>query len=179
MRVDRLRFFCYVDHIGILGVSEEEVRGAMAKVVTTLESYGLATHDFVDSFVTQEILRIEIDGRMHRTTITPKRDHRHRRVLKWVLGRRAISGAVLEIIMGHITYSSMCYRPSLSIFSAVYKFIRAHHDHSAKIWKSVRSELQAFLGIMPMLQYRWDAQWSPNILCSDACLGGYGAVVGT
>ena len=62
VRFDRLRFFCYVDHIGILGLSEEEVRGAMAKVVTTLESYGLATHDFVDFCVTHEILTSRLMG---------------------------------------------------------------------------------------------------------------------
>ena len=176
--LDRGRFFCYVDNIGILGLTPDGVREAMAKVILTLEAHGLVTHDFVDACVVQEILGIELDGEKHRTRITPKRYSRLRKVLRWVLGRRKISGAMLEIIMGHITYSAMCYRPSLSIFSTVYKFIRAHHDHQAKIWKSVRAELQSFLGIMPLLQHSWHAQWSDQVLCTDACLGGYGAVMG-
>ena len=126
----------------------------MAKVIETLEAHGLVTHDFVDACVSQEILGIELDGGMHRKRITSKRYCRLRRVIRWLLGRRCVRGEVLEVIMGHVTYSSMCYRPALSIFSSVYKFIRSHHDHAAKIWRSVRSELQAFYGIMPLLQHR-------------------------
>ena len=88
----------------------------MAKVISTLEAHGLVTHDFVDSCVVQEILGVELDGARHRTRITPKRYSRLRKVLRWVLGRRNISGAMLEIIMGHITYSAMCYRASFAFY---------------------------------------------------------------
>ena len=43
----------------------------------------------------------------------------------------------------------------------------------------MRAELQTFFRIMLMLQHCWNADWSRDVLCTDACLGGYGAVVGS
>ena len=41
--VNRRRLFCYVDNIGIIGLSTQGVRDAMAKVTMTLEAHGLVT----------------------------------------------------------------------------------------------------------------------------------------
>ena len=51
---------------------------------------------------------------MQRTRVTTKRYCRIRVALRWLLGRKRTTGQVLEVIMGHLTYASMVYRPALA-----------------------------------------------------------------
>ena len=44
------------------------------------------------------------------------------------------------------------------------------------MWKSVISELTIFYNIMPLMQYSWSTTWSPHVLATGACLGGYRVV---
>ena len=105
--------------------------------------------------------------------MTTKRCCRIRVVLHQLLGRKVTTGQVLEVVMGHLTYAFMVYRPALAICSSVYKFVRASYTKPCRMWKSVILELILFYNIMPLMQYSWSTHWSSHVLATDACLGGY------
>eukprot|EP00972_Heterocapsa_arctica_P045046 6647697-Heterocapsa_arctica.AAC.1 len=42
------------------------------------------------------------------------------------------------------------------------------------VWPTVHDELQAFLGLLPLLESRWDLPWSEVVTATDASLDGWG-----
>eukprot|EP00973_Karenia_brevis_P009319 1261736-Karenia_brevis.AAC.1 len=46
------------------------------------------------------------------------------------------------------------------------------------MWKSVREELEAFYGLMPLLHSDWERRWSEQVTCYDASEFAAGVVDG-
>lgn len=91
-----------------------------------------------------------------------------------VLHRKRISGRILEVVLGHITFCCLCNRQLLCIFAAIYKFIRRNYYAPVPLWPAVRRELQTFRGLMIFLQSDWWRPWNDLVSSSDASLEGYG-----
>ena len=144
--LNRDRFFCYVDNIGVLGKDAAAVDVALNAIKDVLLQNGLLTHDHVTATTCQDILGIELDGKMHRTRVTTKRYCRIRAVLRWLLGRKRTTGQVLEVIMGHLTYASMVYRPALAIFFSL-------QIHSCFLHYTVPDVEERYLGAHYLLQH--------------------------
>ena len=45
----------------------------------------------------------------------------------------------------------------------------------APLWDSVRAELSAFRGLLPLLEADWCLRWAERVLAYDACESGMGA----
>ena len=142
---DDIRFFAYIDNIGVIGKSRVRVREQMQLLREALEAVGLATHDFADADHVQKVLGITLDGKRLRTRASPERYCRIRHLLRWLLRQKQVSGKMLEQVMGHLTYVSLVRRPLLSYFHTVYKYIRAQYQNeTSRLWASCRAELAAF-----------------------------------
>ncbi len=111
--------------------------------------------------------------------ITPERYHRLRQAIQGVLNRRKVSGRLLEVLIGHATFAGLTNRYTLSIFNVVYRFIRAHYDKPATLWRTAREELISFRGLMIYLHADWTRPWNPYVTSSDASLSGFGIVSST
>ena len=81
---------------------------------------------------------------------------------------------MMEAFIGHLTFAAMMNRSSLSCFSAVYAFSRAHYGEEVAIWPAARAELVAFKGLLPLLETSSDAPWSDYVTQSDASDSGWG-----
>ncbi|CAE8643896.1 unnamed protein product [Polarella glacialis] len=174
LRKEELLYFVYVDNIIIVGYAQDEVDRALGKVVEALNRVGLETHEEESAKPLAIALGIELDGVKRRTRLTDKRFWRLHAVLTWALRRKKLRGEQLEIILGHCTFAAMVNRNLLSVFSASYKFIRAKYLENCGLWKSVRSELEAFLGLLPLLESSWGGTWCNGVYACDSSGRGFG-----
>ncbi len=55
-------------------------------------------------------------------------------------------GQQLEVLLGHATFFGMLDRKILSVFSSVYKFVKAKHLVNCRLWNSCREEIFGLLG---------------------------------
>ena len=77
-------------------------------------------------------------------------------------------------MVGHCTFAGLVNRALLSIFDAVYKYIRTHYDSCGQLWSTARDELRTFQSLMFCLCSEWRAPWNPFVLSSDASEYGWG-----
>ena len=52
--------------------------------------------------------------------------------------------------------------------------MRKSYDARSPLWATVRQELQAFLGPLPLCYADWTREWNTLVSASDASLGGFG-----
>ena len=167
------RGFVHIDNIGLIGKDGGEVDVLMGRICRELRSQGLLIHELCRATRCCDILGIDVDRL--RTLVASTKYEKLRLTLQWILGKKRVSGQMLERVMGHVTYISLVRRPLLSAFAAVYKFQRAHHHDPTFLFASCRSGLQ-FLVAMPLMGSDWSLPWSGTVLVTDACEGGYGVV---
>ena len=131
-------------------------------------------HDILVSSGTVDVLGVELEGDANRTRVQRDRLLKSRQAIGGVLQRRHLSGQVLEILVGNLTFIALVQRGALSIFHNVYKYMHAHYLKPARLWNSVREELVAFRGIMVLLVSDWWLPWRDHVVCSDASETGFG-----
>ena len=138
------------------------------------EERGLSLHPGEVQSEIVDTLGCRLSGTKRCVTLRPARLWRLRLGIRYVLQRGRLTGRALEVILGHCTYCCLLNRNLMSIFNAVYKFIRTHYDARVPLWGSVRSELRAFAGLLPLCRADWDRQWNTLVSASDASLSGFG-----
>ena len=58
--------------------------------------------------------------------------------------------------------------------STVYWFVRKFYHRREPLWISTRAEVEAFVGVMILMESDWVRKWLLGVLASDASLSGYG-----
>ena len=172
-------FFChytYVDNVGVLGTNPQQVLAKRTAATDALDSVGLLTHELSDALEVDEVLGIFIDGPRKLVRLSDRRYSRVRGCLQWVLHRGRLSGRELECLLGHLTFCFLIRRPLLSSFSACYRYLRWTYHKCVPMWPSVRDELQAALGLLPLCYSELDVPWHEEIFAYDACPSGMGVV---
>ena len=82
------------------------------------------------------------------------------------------SGSVLRILVSHCVQMFLIYRPALSIFGHVFRFIVDHEHTVQPFGPFIIAELQVAAGCF-LLVCRLDLDPSPHVFCSDASLQGF------
>ena len=90
-----------------------------------------------------------------------------------MLRRRRLRGDHLEKLLGHLTFVFLLRRPFLSVFNAVYKFVRFSYTEASVMWKTVRDELECARGLLPLVRADWKAAWTPRVFAPSACEEGW------
>ena len=177
--VHRLLHYVYIDNIGIIGVDRDEVQRSLTKVVENLDASGLPCHEIQSSGGVCEKLGVEFKSALKCFRPTNKRYWRLRRTISWFLKRRRVTGRMLEILLGHCTYFGLLERSVLAFFCCAYKFVKSNYLVSVPLWSSVRHELKAFYGCMPLVVAYWDRSWSSTVGAYDSCPERRGACMTT
>ena len=167
-------FYVYVDNLGVIGADRNLVELAMSELQDVFNGQGLELHGSEVTKDYVEALGCVLEGKEMRSRCNPRRLWRIHHGIKALLRRGRCSGKVLEIIIGHCTFLGLICRPILSIFHAVYPFIRKHYLEVASLWQTVREELQAFMGVSFLLVQDWWRPWNRMVTSSDSSLVGYG-----
>ena len=171
---DRVRHYVYVDNLGIISPHQAIVGEALEQLAPCFDERGLVLHPGELQHEDIRALGCSMRGDIMATRITPERFVRLRQAVGAVLRRKRVSGRILEVVLGHVTFCCLCNRQLLCIFNTVYKFIRKHYYSPVRLWESVRMELWAFRSLMVFLQSDWWRPWNPLVSASDASLEGYG-----
>ena len=177
-RSPRTFFYVYVDNLGVLGTSRENVDNDLMMAIQTLKSRGLDTHEETVHSDTAIALVIHIDLRNMLVSAASTRLWRLKQGLRWALRCRALPGKTWEALPGHMTYVSLLRRDVLSVPFALNKFIRANYETSTRVWPSARAEVQAFVGLLPSISSSWTRDWCSCIVATDASEYGFGVSAG-
>ena len=68
-------------------------------------------------------------------------------------------------------------RESLAVFASEYAFVRSRYESPSILWPSVKRELKLFADLLPMIFQDLRAEWSEDIIATDASEWGLGAVI--
>ena len=96
---------------------------------------------------------------------TDKRIFRFRSALRVLMHRRRVSGRVVQLISGHLSFGAVALRRALSLLDSVYKCAAKHWMSRGIPWES---EFQAYAGLFSLLKRDWTDCWCPKVYCSDA-----------
>jgi hypothetical protein len=166
--------FVYVDNVGIIGCSADEVNTALFSVKDALDAGGLSTHDVQTAQNSTEMLGLKFDGVRHELRPTADRLQRAHDCISAILRRQRVRGDHLEVLIGHLTFIGLVRRDVLSIFHATYSFIHAAYSSSRPLWPSVRIELLCFQALLPLLHTSWNRRVANLVAASDASEDGGG-----
>lgn len=123
-----------------------------------------------------KVIGFDIDGTSSSVSLSiPSRLSLVRSTLQ-VLQLPSITGTALSHLIGRWTWCLLIRRPALSVLQHSYRFIQIAGSRRFDLWPSVRRELAALLGLLPLLQCRLDAPIFPRIVATDASERGAGVV---
>ncbi|CAK0801028.1 unnamed protein product, partial [Prorocentrum cordatum] len=145
-----VQYALYVDNLGVFGGAEPPAQLALGAGCAALGAVGLKTHEHELMAGGGETLGCLLDGPQLETRVTEKRRWRIDGAFRWALRRRRLSGKQLERLVGHAAFVGLLDRTALSVFNACYAFIHRHGDSMAVMRPTVRQELQAFIGLLPL-----------------------------
>lgn len=106
-----------------------------------LNDSNLLVHEAFGPVTSGTFVGLHIDGLTKKVQVCHRRLWKLRFANDSVLSKGSVSGAILEVLMGHLTWACLVWREMLSMFDAIYDFMRAHHDTPTPLWESVRRAL--------------------------------------
>ena len=117
----------YVDNFLVCGHSPGEVQRGANSLETALSEAGLAVHEGFGPSVRATFAGIELDGERQTARVAKKRVWKLRLACDLILDARSISGAALEVLIGHFTWACLARREALCVLDDAYRFVRAHY----------------------------------------------------
>ncbi|CAE7239903.1 unnamed protein product [Symbiodinium sp. CCMP2592] len=151
------------------------VKSRFSAAVQSLKSAGLQVHEEETSTGDSTVLGWEYTaGGLFRPT--RKRAWKARCAIRELLRRGRARGEVVERLLGHLTFLSLCRREALSVFGEIYKFVKVHRrcPEEVVIPKSVLQELRNWDGILPLLFKDLRCEWAEGLSAVDASEFGLG-----
>ncbi|CAE7713929.1 unnamed protein product [Symbiodinium sp. CCMP2592] len=165
----------YVDNLIVMGTAAAEVKSRFSAAVQSLKSAGLQVHEEETSTGDSTVLGWEYTaGGLFRPT--RKRAWKARCAIRELLRRGRARGEVVERLLGHLTFLSLCRPEALSVFGEIYKFVKVHRrcPEEVVIPKSVLQELRNWDGILPLLFKDLRCEWAEGLSAVDASEFGLG-----
>ena len=123
-----------------------------------------------------ECLGVVVNGDTGEVGVAVHKLHQLRQDALALLDRGIASGEELSKLVGRFTWCMLVRRPSLSIFSAVYRFILIARHRTFQLWPSVRRELHTAAMMTPLLYASIRVPFMPKIIASDASEEAQGVV---
>eukprot|EP00959_Pyramimonas_sp_CCMP1952_P216043 4518828-Pyramimonas_sp.AAC.1 len=77
--------------------------------------------------------------------------------------RGRCSGALMRVLVGHITWTTLIRREGLSILQSVYAFVEFAGATPSTLWQSVRRELWQVRCLLPLLRLDVSAEWHHRV----------------
>lgn len=117
---------------------------------------------------TVKVIGFDIDGKAGTMVLSMDSQVKLLQSTIAVLQAGVCTGTGLAHLVGRWTWCMLVRRPSLSVFQHVYRFITVADNRRFNLWPSVRRELLMAIGLLPLLQARFDTHVFHRIVASDA-----------
>ncbi|CAK0896163.1 unnamed protein product, partial [Prorocentrum cordatum] len=113
----------YVDNYFVLGGSPKHVSEQLQAITDDLQRHGLAVHDVEEPSQDCDFLGLSLrEGRW--LSLRTRDIWRLRAAIRGALRRQLISGFLLRVLTGHITWALLLRREMLCVLGATYAFIQ-------------------------------------------------------
>ena len=178
-QLNRMRHSVYIDDLNIYGTNSNEMKAAQDQYVAAMMAAGLPPKPskiVAPTSTGLECLGVMVHGDAGEVGVSVHKLHRLRRDTLSLLQHGSASGDELSKIIGRFTWGMLIRRPSLSIFSAVYKYIIIARHRTFQLWPSVRRELYTAAMMTPLLFTSIRVPFIPKIIASDASEAAQGVV---
>ena len=112
---------------------------------------GLPVHEVTSAALSAETLSVRIIPSHGACGHTDKRILRLRSALRVLMHRRRVSGRVVQLIAGHLSFGAVASRGALSLLELGVSNLAAKHWMSRGIpWDSLKCELRAYAGLLSL-----------------------------
>ena len=178
LRINRLRYAVYVDDLTLFALDPGIADEALQQYIDAAHREGLLIKPNKTSFSSSkgiEVTGLATDGMAGTIGVSaPKLLQLCERTL--AIARSAcVSEADVSAVVGKWTWAALVRRPTLSVFGAIYKWIRANDGRCAPLWPSARLELAVMCALAPLLVADLSIPWLPSTLAFDASSRGQGS----
>lgn len=171
---DQIAVAGYVDNFGAFGVSADAVNAGLRAIAKQLREWGLSVHEEVEAQSTGEFVGLYFDGNSGHMSIKQSRIAKIRAGIHDLLNRQFCSGHTIQLVLGHITWALMARREGLALINSCYAFVHKNIDKQARLWPSVRKELEWVATLLPLFRIRLNIGWSEDVTASDSSPWGVG-----
>eukprot|EP00959_Pyramimonas_sp_CCMP1952_P260699 5450963-Pyramimonas_sp.AAC.1 len=66
----------------------------------------------------------------------------------------------MESTLGHCTYAALIRRETMTVFSAAHAFVHATCTKDVELWRTVKDEFAAFVGLLVFMESDWWLPWN-------------------
>ncbi|CAK0849368.1 unnamed protein product [Prorocentrum cordatum] len=166
----------YCDNLTVFGMSRDRVDQRLRELIGVFEGKGFVLHEISWASTSSDILGTAFDGLRRTVRARPKRAWTLRGAHRHAALGGAISGKVLERLLGHYVVEGLNQRPALSVLRASYVFIRDCCWTPRPLWDSVCRELLVRSSLVPLLSGSFGRPRSTSVLATDASGSGWGVM---
>lgn len=179
LRLDRVRWFIYIDDFCIIGFDPVVVRHLQDAYLSAIRSLGFVAKPsklVLPTSAPVSLLGLEFDGAALSYGLgIAKIDALCKDTRRFVSSFES-SGHRLAALVGRWSWAMMVRRPLFSLLSSVFTFIQRAGSSVFRIWPSVRRELVALLGLTPLLHVVISPSVFPVAVAVDASSSAAGVV---
>ena len=168
---------CYVDNFCVLGHDPKLVDLQLSKIHKHFSNLGCIVHEQCPASVSAEFVGLNFAHGSF--SIKTSRIWRLRFALQFICRMKHVSGHMLEIVIGHLTWAMLLRRESLALLHHVYMFIHTHRHTVHMLTPEVRQELSDASAILPLLRSDVHRGWGHQVHASDASPFGLGVCART
>ena len=139
----------YCDDLAVVARSPEAAQEGLDRVAAGFAEVGFNLYEFETASTDFVILGHEGNGASGRLRPKGSRVWNLGQALLWAV-EATISGAQLEVLLGHYVTHCGINRGGLAVPRAVFELIRVNYTRVMPLWASVRCELRVMRGLLPL-----------------------------
>lgn len=176
-RLNRTRHLVYIDDLIFIGHDRDDIEYLQQEYCQRMDAkeFKVKRSKIVKPTTNGvECLGVEVNGNDYTIGVHPKKLNQLIHDTRQVLYNGSCTGRALAKLIGKWTWAMLLFRPALSIFDSVYRFIQTSDRLCFKLWSSVRYELECVIGIAPLLWSSLDNPWWDQVIATDASMIGQG-----
>lgn len=179
MNLDRTRHCVYIDDLVLISTDRRHITDLQHRYIALAQHRGFPINHDKTVWPTNrptDVLGVQLDGLNGTYGLSTRKLSRLITETRAVVRRGWASGDDMEVLIGGWTWAMLTKRATLAVFSAVYRFIRTAQYRVFSVWPSVAFELNAVIGLAPLLTADLNAGFFDRVLASDASMEGLGVV---
>jgi hypothetical protein len=175
----RARHCAYIDDTTIVGTSAPRMRRMLTEYIAAATAAGLEpkASKTVWPCTRAEVVGLEIDGIKQSLGVSPTKLRKLCDDTRALLARGVATADDMRRIVGRWTWAMLVRRPSLAVFSSVYRFMECVRRVPWVLWPTVARELRTAIGLAPLLFTSLTDTWCSHVAATDASMTGQGVVV--
>ena len=176
LAIGHSRHCAYIDDLTLIGTNPKLMRRQLNDYLAAAKRVGLLPNKDKTIYprTRAEVVGLEIDGEDLTIGVAPSKIAALCRDTEAMLSRKVATADDMQRIVGRWTWCMLIRRPSLAVFSAVYRYSECARRVPFTIWPSCARELRAAIGLAPLLYTSFIDSWCSDIVATDASLIGQG-----